>query len=162
MLKVGEKAPDFAAAMDGGTEFRLSEWYGKKYVVLYFYPKDFTVGCTRQACAFRDNYKEILKNDAIIVGISTDSAESHRAFREKYALPFPLIGDTDKKVTALYDAERRFSFPGAQRVTYVIDKNGVICGAFRHELAIGRHQDDVLRTLRNLKESSGQAAPSQS
>jgi thioredoxin-dependent peroxiredoxin len=150
MLRVGERAPDFTTILDGGTEFRLSEWAGKKHVIIYFYPKDFTIGCTKEACSFRDNYKEILKNDAIIVGVSTDTNESHRAFREKYALPFPLVSDVEKQVTGLYDADRRFSFPGAQRVTYVIDKNGIVAGAYRHELAIGRHQDDVLSTLRRL------------
>jgi peroxiredoxin Q/BCP len=150
MLKVGQKAPDFTAVLDGGAEFRLSEWAGIKHVIMYFYPKDFTIGCTRQACAFRDNYKEILRNDAIIVGVSTDTPESHRAFREKYALPFPLISDVEKRVTGLYDTDRRFSFPGAQRVTYVIDKNGIIAGAYRHELAIGKHQGDVLDALRRL------------
>lgn len=159
MLNVGEKAPDFTAATDEGTAFRLADWLGKKHVVMYFYPKDFTAGCTREACAFRDNYAAITQEDAVIVGVSTDDIDSHRKFREKYALPFPLLADSENRVTALYDAQRRFILPGAQRVTYVIDKVGVIQGAFRHELAIGRHQDDVLLTLRRLNETPAHPGP---
>ena len=156
MLEVGAKAPDFTAVTDAGEPFRLADWLGSRHVVLYFYPKDFTTGCTRQACAFRDNYEEILAEGATIAGVSTDDAESHRRFKEQYDLPFTLIADADKQVTRLYDAERRFILPGAQRVTYVIDKEGIVRGAFRHELAIGRHQDDVLRTLRAINRVSSE------
>ncbi len=123
-------------------------------LVLYFYPKDFTIGCTKEACDFRDNYEALQHEGAILVGVSSDDPESHRRFKDKYALPFPLAADIDQSISRSYDVLRRF-LPGPQRVTYVIDTSGVIRGAFRHELAIGRHQDDVLQTLRLLNRKSG-------
>ncbi|HWO93800.1 MAG TPA: peroxiredoxin [Dehalococcoidia bacterium] len=155
MLDVGSPAPDFSAPLDTGETFTLADWRGKKNVVLYFYPKDNTRGCTQEACTFRDNYDEIGKYDAIIVGVSSDSVESHQGFREKHNLPFPLIADTDKRVSKLYDARGLFGFMTA-RVTYVIDKDGVIRDAFRHEMAIGDHLRDVLAALEKMTS----AAPS--
>ena len=152
MLDVGTEAPDFSVATDDGSEFKLSEWRGTKHVVLYFYPRDFTVGCTKQACDFRDNYDAILGEGAVLMGVSTDPVERHRTFRAEYGLPFPLGADTERRVTRLYDAVRMFKIGGAQRVTYVIDMDGIIRAAFRHELAIGRHRDDVLRTLRRINQ----------
>ena len=150
MLTVGQQAPDFAAETDEGATFHLFDWAGEKNVVLYFYPGDFTAGCTKQACAFRDNYQAILNEDAVVIGVSVDDQESHRRFRETYALPFPLVADTDREITRKYDAERKLFISGPQRVTYVIDKSGVVRAAFRHELAIGRHQGDALHALRRI------------
>ena len=101
MLKEGTQAPDFKATLDSGESFSLSDQRGKQNVVLYFYPKDFTPGCTREACTFRDNYDDIKQYDAMIIGVSTDSVDSHQRFREKHELPFPLIADPDKKLVKL-------------------------------------------------------------
>ena len=150
MLRKGPPAPDFEAVLDNGDTFRLSDYRGRKNVVLYFYPKDFTPGCTREACTFRDNYAEMEQYDAVIAGVSTDSAESHRSFREKHELPFPLIPDTEKRVVKLYKAQGFLGFITA-RVTYVIDKEGVIRAAFQHDFAIARHLPQVLDTLREIE-----------
>ena len=115
---------------------------------MYFYPAAFTSGCTKQACAFRDNYDAISEYDAVIIGVSTDAASKHAAFRERYNLGFPMVGAT-KDLLKTYDA---LGFLGLRaRVTYVIDKAGVIRSAFRHDVAIGRHVDDVLTALRQIE-----------
>ena len=123
MLKEGTTAPEFEVTLDNGEAFRLSDERGKRNVVLYFYPKDFTPGCTKEACAFRDNYAEVERHDAVIIGVSTDSTESHQAFREKHELPFPLIPDPEKKIVSLYKAHALLglmndvSFQGSWRRT---------------------------------------------
>lgn len=149
MLAIGTQAPEFSAPLDNGETFTLAGWRGKKHVVLYFYPKDNTRGCTREACAFRDNYDEIAKHDAVIFGVSADSVESHQRFRDKHDLPFPLIADIDKRVSKAYEARGLFGLMTA-RVTYVIDKEGVIRDAFRHEMAIGQHLSETLAALQRL------------
>ncbi|MGE0060419.1 MAG: peroxiredoxin, partial [Dehalococcoidia bacterium] len=138
--------------LDDGSPFRLSDLRGDKNVVLYFYPADFTGGCTAQACSFRDNYDAVKAFDAVIVGVSGDSSESHRSFREKHSLGFPLIADEDRRIADLYEVKS--SLPMLRpRVTYVIDKQGVIRAAFRHDLAIGRHLVDTLVALEKLEAS---------
>jgi peroxiredoxin Q/BCP len=149
MLKPGTEAPDFTATLDDGSEFHLAAYRGDKNVVLYFYPKDFTAGCTKEACAFRDNYAEISQYDAIIVGVSADSAGQHEKFREQYELPFPLITDGSRELMAKYDAKGMISFI-PPRVTYVIDKQGVIRAAMRHDILVTRHVDDVIAALKAL------------
>src|SRR4051812_28758795 len=109
MLSVGSQAPDFTATLDDGSEFQLSSYRGTKNVVLYFYPRDFTPGCTREACSFRDNYEEIEKYDALIVGVSADSAGQHGKFREQFNLPFPLITDPGRDLMATYGAKGMLS-----------------------------------------------------
>ncbi|MGE0686318.1 MAG: peroxiredoxin [Dehalococcoidia bacterium] len=152
MLKVDQPAPDFETVLDDGSPFRLSDLRGDKNVVLYFYPADFTGGCTAQACSFRDNYDAVKAFDAVIVGVSGDSSESHRSFREKHSLGFPLIADEDRRIADLYEVKS--SLPMLRpRVTYVIDKQGVIRAAFRHDLAIGRHLVDTLVALEKLEAS---------
>ncbi len=153
MLKEGTAAPEFEAQLDNGETFRLSDYRGRNHVVLYFYPKDFTPGCTREACAFRDNYADLEQHDAVIVGVSTDSADSHRAFRERHQLPFPLIPDPEKRIVRLYDADGFLGLTTA-RITYVIDKEGAIRAALRHDFAIGRHLPEVLDALRSLNSPS--------
>ena len=153
MLKEGTEAPAFEATMSGGETFRLSAYQGRKNVVLYFYPKDFTPGCTREACAFRDNYDELSNYDALIVGVSTDSEESHDRFRERHELPFPLIPDPEKRLVKLYEAEGLLGFMTA-RVTYVIDKEGTIRRTIRHDLNVGAHLPEVIGALQSI-----QAAP---
>src|SRR5687768_11032072 len=101
-LKVGQKAPDFTVLNDKGEKVKLSDLKGKK-VVLYFYPKDDTPGCTTEACAFRDGIDEIKKKGATVIGVSTDSVESHQKFKKKFDLNFPLLADTDRKIIEAYD-----------------------------------------------------------
>ena len=146
ILRVGQPAPLFSGKLDDGAEFRLKDYAGKANVVLYFYPKDDTMGCTREACAFRDSYDAIKKRDAVLVGVSSDSEESHKSFKEKNSLPFPLLADPEKKIIKAYDT-LGFGFLPTKRVTYLIDKKGIIQGIFRHELAMDKHRDDVLNWL---------------
>ena len=132
-LKVGDMAPDFDTVTDTGERVRLSDLRGKR-VVLYFYPKDNTTGCTAQACAFRDSYPEITDKNAVVLGVSPDSAKSHQSFRNKYDLPFPLLLDPDKKIAGAYDVWREKSmygrkYMGILRSHFVIDEQGRIVDA---------------------------------
>jgi peroxiredoxin Q/BCP len=122
-LKVGDPAPDFTAAASDGREVHLKSLIGQSPIVLYFYPKDDTPGCTREACGIRDRFAVFRKLNAIVFGISYDSIESHKRFIEEYRLPFTLLSDADKNIAKLYNAQGRFS---AKRMTYVIDQSGKI------------------------------------
>ena len=125
MLQVGQPAPDFTLNTTSGVPFRLSQLRGR-HVVLYFYPKDDTPGCTAQACSFRDQYEDFKDLGAEVVGISSDSEKSHQKFTAKHSLPFELLADENGDVRKLYEVPRALLglLPG--RVTFVIDKNGVI------------------------------------
>ncbi|MGN0628589.1 MAG: thioredoxin-dependent thiol peroxidase [Oscillospiraceae bacterium] len=130
MLEIKTPAPDFALSDKDGSTVRLSDFRGKK-VILYFYPKDNTPGCTRQACAFAGSYEEFKKLDAVVIGISKDSAESHRKFAEKYGLPFILLSDPEHKVIEEYGVWQEKKLygkvsMGVVRSTYIIDENGLI------------------------------------
>lgn len=130
MLKVGDKAPDFSGTDTEGKKVNLSDFKGRK-LVLYFYPKDNTPGCTAEACDLRDNYLRFQSLGYSILGVSKDSADSHRKFAQKYSLPFPLIADTDRKILEAYQAWGEKNMYGKKtmgtlRKTYVIDENGVI------------------------------------
>lgn len=129
-LNIGDKAPAFVGKDQNGEEIKLSDFAGKK-VVLYFYPKDNTPGCTAQACNLRDTYTDLQENNFQVIGISTDGEKSHQKFIEKHQLPFPLIADTDKviheafgtwKLKKMYGRE----YMGTVRTTFVIDENGII------------------------------------
>ncbi|HEX2969643.1 MAG TPA: thioredoxin-dependent thiol peroxidase [Bacteroidales bacterium] len=129
-LKEGMKAPDFTGIDQSGHEIRLTDFAGKK-LVLYFYPKDNTPGCTAEACNLRDNYKDLLARGFAVIGISADSEKSHKGFADKYSLPFPLIADTTKKIMNDYGVfgEKKLYgkiFPGIHRTTFIIDENGII------------------------------------
>ena len=130
MLNVNDKAPDFALKDKDGNEVRLSDFRGKK-VVLYFYPKDNTPGCTRQACAFSGAYREFAEKNVEVVGISRDSVESHVKFAERYSLPFVLLSDPELEVIKAYGVWQekkmygKVSF-GVVRTTFIIDENGII------------------------------------
>jgi peroxiredoxin Q/BCP len=150
MLKPGTTAPDFTATLDDGTAFDLAAFRGQKNVVLYFYPKDFTAGCTAQACSFRDNYGAIGKHDAVLFGISGDGEASHTRFKERYELPFPLIADPDKAVHRLYEAVGLIPWM-TPRITYVIDKQGVIRDAIRHDFRVKEHIPDVVKALEAIE-----------
>jgi len=129
-LEVGDEAPLFTAKDQSGNEISLKKLRGKK-VILYFYPKDDTPGCTAESCDFRDNYSSLLEKGFEVVGVSADSQKSHQKFIEKFQLPFPLISDTEKEVLNLYGVwgEKKFmgrTYEGILRTTFVIDENGII------------------------------------
>src|ERR1700722_15535898 len=125
MPKVGDKAPDFSVAASNGKTVELKDFVGKGPIILYFYPKDDTKGCTAEACGIRDTMDEFKGLKATVLGVSFDSVESHKAFIEKYHLPFLLLADTDKKIAKAYGVADDTS-KVASRVTFVIDKNGKI------------------------------------
>lgn len=130
LLQAGEKAPEFTAKDQDGNEISLSEYHGKK-VVLYFYPKDDTPGCTREACAFRDNFPNFQKIDVVVLGVSVDGQKAHRKFADKHALPFTLLVDDEKKIVESYGVWglKKFmgrEYMGTNRVTYLIDEEGKI------------------------------------
>jgi|YelNatPaOPRAMG01_1025707.scaffolds.fasta_scaffold04332_15 peroxiredoxin Q/BCP len=125
MPKVGDAAPDFTATASDGSTVRLKDYLGKSNVVLYFYPKDDTPGCTKEACGVRDDYAEFAKLNAVVFGVSYDSVESHKKFTAKYNLPFLLLADTDRKIAEAYGAGSKL-LPVAKRVTFVIDRQGKI------------------------------------
>ena len=145
MLRIGTEAPDFTAALDTGEALTLSDLRGQN-VVLYFYPRAFTLGCTAQAKGFCAVLPAIATADAIVVGVSTDNADTLRRFRDAFVLPFDLVTDASGKIRRLYDVARRFGL-GTSRVTYVIDRQGVIRGAFHHEVSMASHIRDTLDTL---------------
>ncbi len=130
VLKEGSKAPAFKAVDQNGKTIALKDFVGKK-VVLYFYPKDDTPGCTAQACNLKDNYSELLAKGFAVIGVSTDSVKSHKKFEEKYELPFPLVSDEDKKIVDAYNlwGEKKFmnkTYMGTTRTTFLIDETGKI------------------------------------
>ena len=133
MLKLGTKAPDFKLEDQKGEVHQLSDYLGKK-VILYFYPKDNTSGCTKQACGFAQVYPDILGKNAVILGVSKDSVKSHKKFQEKYNLPFTLLADPDHKVIEAYDVwkEKKMygkTYMGIVRSTYLINEEGIIVKA---------------------------------
>lgn len=133
MLEIGTKAPAFTLPDQNGKAHSLSDYAGKK-VILYFYPKDNTPGCTKQACGFSDRYPQFLEKGAVVLGVSKDSVSSHKNFEQKYALPFPLLSDPEKEVIQAYDVWKekknygKVSL-GVVRTTYLIDENGIIIKA---------------------------------
>ena len=148
-LKPGDKAPDFTLPTDGNGKVTLSKLKGKK-VILYFYPKDDTSGCTAQACGFRDSLPRFGKTDAVVIGLSRDSVASHDKFKKKYELPFPLLADPDKKLCLAYGVWKEKSmygrsYMGVERSTFVIEK-GRIKAAWR-KVKVPGHVDEVLKTL---------------
>jgi peroxiredoxin Q/BCP len=132
-LSVGDQAPDFEATTDTGDRIKLSDYRGQR-VILYFYPKDDTPGCTTQACGFRDNYRVIQEKNAVVLGVSPDDAESHRKFKDKFGLPFPLIVDEDNAISEAYGVWGEKSnygrtYMGVIRSHFVIDEEGKIADA---------------------------------
>ena len=146
-VKVGSVAPDFTLPSQEGEMVSLKDFSGRKPVVLFFYPKDDSPGCTKEVCAFRDNFEEFSKLDAQVIGISSDSVESHRRFAAKHDLSFPLLSDEEGNIRSLYGVPKTFGlFPG--RVTYVIDKESVVRHVFASQLSVDRHVQEALAALR--------------
>ena len=147
MLKPGTSAPDFALQAHTGDTVHLSSFRGKKAVVLFFYPKDDTPGCTKEACTFRDSYSDFTNQDTVVLGISSDSGASHQRFASKYTLPFPLLSDPGGKVRNQYDVGRTLGLiPG--RATFVIDKRGLIKAAFSSQFQPEEHIRTALAALK--------------
>ena len=152
MIKEGNKAPDFSATDQNGKKIKLSSFKGKKNIVLYFYPKDMTPGCTTEACDFRDQFKKFKSTE--ILGVSIDSPERHQKFIGKYDLPFTLISDVDQKVVNKYGVwqEKKLygrKFMGIVRSTFIIDKSGVVRKIFP-KVKVKGHIDEVLEALKEL------------
>ena len=148
MVSEGEDAPDFTLQADDGREVSLSDYRGRK-VVLYFYPKDGTPGCTREAIAFRDMIKDFEKEDIVILGVSKDSIQSHKKFKQKHELPFTLLSDPEGKVLNLYGVWKKKSlygrtFMGTERTTFLIDESGTVKKAYRKVRVKGHAQACLL------------------
>ena len=148
-LQLGDKIPVFSAKDSFGNDFDSSTIVGKKPVVIYFYPKDNTPGCTTQACSFRDQYEDFKDLGAEVIGISSDSISSHERFAQQYKLPFILLSDTDKKIRKLFGVKPSLFglIPG--RVTYVADQNGIIQLIF-DSMSANNHIPKALETIKNI------------
>ena len=149
-LKPGDKAPEFSLPADDGTIVTLGGLHGKK-VVLYFYPKDDTSGCTKEACEFRDSWKDVKKSGAVVLGVSPDPVASHQKFKQKYQLPFPLLADIDHRVAGAYGAWGEKSmygrkYQGILRTTFLIDPEGRVSRVFEKVQPAG-HASEVLAAL---------------
>jgi peroxiredoxin Q/BCP len=146
MLKVGERAPEFTLPDDTGKDRSLTDFLNAGATVLYFYPADFTPGCTRQACAFRDVQTDIQNANLRVVGISPQNPESHAKFRAKYHLPFTLLSDEDKSVIKMYGVNGPLGI-GVRRATYLIDGSRRIRDAVLADFMIGRHAEFIRKAI---------------
>lgn len=152
MIKEGSKAPAFTLTDDTGEKVSLKDFKGKK-VILYFYPKDMTPGCTQQACDFRDSATDFKKGKTVVLGVSRDSAARHKTFKEKYKLNFPLLADEDAEVCKAYGVWQEKSlygrkFMGIVRTTFVIDETGKVSKIFS-KVKVKGHTDEVLEALKS-------------
>ena len=145
----GSVAPDFALPSQSGDMVSLRDFLGKRPVVLFFYPKDNTLGCTKEVCAFRDSFEELTNLDAEVIGISSDSVDSHKGFAEKHNLPFTLLSDEGGMVRKLYGVSKTLGI-FAGRVTYVIDREGVVRSIFSSQVAVEKHVEEALKSLRSI------------
>jgi peroxiredoxin Q/BCP len=152
-LNIGTMAPNFTSNIDGGGEVNLSDYSGKK-VVLYFYPKDDTSGCTKQACGFKDNMERITTTGAVVLGVSPDSVNSHNKFRDKYDLNFNLVSDETKEIATNYDVWVEKSmygkkYMGVERTTFIIDEKGEIIKVYS-KVKVDGHIEKVIEDLNNM------------
>jgi thioredoxin-dependent peroxiredoxin len=146
MLALGSRAPEFTLPDHNGESVSLSNLLRHGPLILYFYPADFTPGCTREACSIRDLHAEILRTGLEVAGVSPQAPESHRAFREKYKLPFTLLSDVDKFVIEMYDVAGPLGF-GVRRVTYLIDQSRYVRSAVLADFRIGHHEDFIRKAV---------------
>ena len=150
-VKVGDEAPDFNGPTSDGSQLGLKDFVGKKNVVLYFYPKDDTPGCTKEATSFRDNLQSIRNLGAEIIGVSTDSVQSHGRFASKYELPFPLISDQEKRIAKAYGVLRDIGL-STNRVTFIINTKGKVAKIFP-KVDVTKHTEEVVAALKELPQS---------
>ncbi len=148
-IQVGDQAPDFTLKAHTGETVSLADFRGRSAVVLYFYPKDETPGCTREACGFRDRYEAFVEAGAVVIGVSSDSVEAHRAFAGKHRLSFLLLADAGGALLRAFVVPKSLGLmPG--RVTYVIDAQGVVRHTFNSQFFVGRHVAEALEGVREL------------
>lgn len=148
-IQVGDSAPDFSAPDQRGQMIQLGNYRGKQNVVLYFYPKDFSPGCTQEACTFRDQYEAFKSAGAEVIGVSIDSAASHKTFAQTLRLPFVLVSDENGRLAQQYGVKKFMGVLGG-RVTFVIDKAGVVRHRFVSNFNMTAHIDEALRVLQSL------------
>lgn len=148
-IRIGDRAPDFAATSQNGEQVSLADYRGSKAVVLFFYPKDGTAVCTKEACSFRDAYEDFVQAGAVVIGVSSDSAQRHRSFADSHRLPFVLLADSDGSLRKALGVPKTLGFlPG--RVTYVIDKEGIVRHMFNSQFSADRHVSEALAVVREL------------
>ena len=149
-VKEGDRAPDFSLLAQDGRVVSLHDYIGQRNVVLYFYPKDFTIGCTAETRTFGQNYDRVREVDGEVIGISSDSAESHGSFADECGVKFPLLSDRDGKVRETYGVRASFGLlPG--RVTFVVDKGGIVRKVFSSQINPKRHVSEAIEALTELK-----------
>jgi thioredoxin-dependent peroxiredoxin len=149
-IQAGDKAPDFTLPSQAGEPVRLNDRLGERIIVLYFYPRDETRGCTAEACAFRDSHEVFAEAGAEVIGVSSDSVDRHAAFADHHKLPFTLLSDKDGQVRKSYGVPAALGLlPG--RVTYVIDRTGTVRHVFNSMTNIGRHVNDALDVVKKLQ-----------
>lgn len=154
-VKVGDKAPDFTLPSQMGDNVSLSEYFGKKNVVLYFYPKDESIGCTKEACQFRDSYEIFTSLGAQVLGVSSQSIESHKSFATHHGLPFVLLSDEKSEVRNLYGVQSTMGIiPG--RATFIIDKKGIVRHIFSSQFQYQKHVTEAIEALKKLEEEEKQ------
>jgi peroxiredoxin Q/BCP len=146
-LVVGDKLPSFMLPDQDGIPFDIKDYVGKTAMVIYFYPKDDTPGCTKEACSFRDSFEKFTEKNIKVIGISSDDVESHKNFADKYNLPFTLLADTDSKVRNLFGVKSNILglIPG--RVTYVIDKGGKVIFIYDSQFKAERHIEESIKAI---------------
>ena len=149
-IDVGDPAPDLSMSAHTGEQISLAAYRGEHPVVVFFYPKDGTPVCTKEACSFRDAYEDFTEAGAVVIGISSDSAVRHQSFAEKHGLPFLLVSDQDGNARRAFGVAKTMGvFPG--RVTYVIDREGIVRHIFSSQFAADRHVQEALEMVRRLK-----------
>lgn len=149
-IDVGDPAPDLSLSTHTGEQLSLADYRGKHPVVVFFYPKDGTAVCTKEACSFRDAYDDFTEAGAVVIGISSDSAARHQSFAQKHGLPFLLVSDKDGSARRAFGVAKTMGiFPG--RVTYVIDREGIVRHVFNSQFAADRHVEEALEVVRRLK-----------
>ena len=150
-IDTGDDAPDVELSTRGGERIRLTDYSGKQAVVVFFYPKDGSPVCTKEACAFRDAYEDFVEAGAVVIGVSGDSAAQHQAFAANHRLPFVLVSDSDGKARRAFGVPKSMGLlPG--RVTYVIDQEGIVRHIFSSQFAADRHVKEALEAIRKMGE----------
>ncbi|MFB6457929.1 peroxiredoxin [Chitinophaga sp. Hz27] len=147
-IKAGDKVPEFKLQDQNGNTFDIATVVGKQPLVIYFYPKDETSVCTKEACSFRDSYEDFKKYGAMVIGISSDNVASHKSFATHHNLPFTLLSDPDQKVRKLFGVPKTFVIPG--RVTYIVDKKGVVVHTFNSMKDGEKHVTESLEALKKM------------
>lgn len=153
-IQTGDRAPTFTAHAHNGQQIALADFQGKSVVVLYFYPKDDTPVCTKEACAFRDAYEDFVRAGAVVIGVSSDSPERHQAFASGHRLPFLLLADQGGSLRQAFGVPKSLGlFPG--RVTYIIDTAGIVRHVFNSQFSADRHVTEALEIVRKLAQDNG-------